>query len=287
MGSRSRSPISGDQISRLGAHFDPIRRLRPRCGGSGRIRRCCSSRRRRASRRRARRLPAGAEAPRSERAGLAFALVYLLYPPVQWLVVTDFHPVAFATPLLLWGSGSSTSIALGLRRVAVAACTTKEHIGFVVAAIGAWYALARRRRPGRRRRAWPRLVGVLRPGSSCRTSRRAEARRSPAGTPPSAARRRASSKTLSPSPERSSPRSRQRAGRPLRVARWPLGGLSLLGARHRADALPELAANLLSSTDADVDPLPYTAGAIPGLIVEAPCSARLGSCDGGLPRGAA
>ena len=35
--------------------------------------------------------------------GLGFALVYLLYPPTQWLVVDDFHPVALATPLLLGG----------------------------------------------------------------------------------------------------------------------------------------------------------------------------------------
>ena len=34
-------------------------------------------------------------------AGLGLALVYLLYPPTQWLVVDDFHPVALATPLLL------------------------------------------------------------------------------------------------------------------------------------------------------------------------------------------
>ena len=37
----------------------------------------------------------------SDWAGLGFALVYLLYPPTQWLVVDDFHPVALATPLLL------------------------------------------------------------------------------------------------------------------------------------------------------------------------------------------
>ena len=37
----------------------------------------------------------------SEWAGLGFALAYLLYPPTQWLVVDDFHPVALATPLLL------------------------------------------------------------------------------------------------------------------------------------------------------------------------------------------
>ena len=94
--------LQGQQISRLGAHFDPLVALlaplwlvwpspdlllvtqaagvalgavpvfllaRKHLGGEG--------------------------------SGLAFALVYLLYPPTQWLVVDDFHPVALATPLLL------------------------------------------------------------------------------------------------------------------------------------------------------------------------------------------
>ena len=39
----------------------------------------------------------------SARAALGFALAYLLYPPVQWLVLDDFHAVALACPLLLFG----------------------------------------------------------------------------------------------------------------------------------------------------------------------------------------
>jgi hypothetical protein len=38
----------------------------------------------------------------SERAGLGFALVYLLLPAVEWLTLNEFHPVALACPLLLW-----------------------------------------------------------------------------------------------------------------------------------------------------------------------------------------
>ena len=35
----------------------------------------------------------------SERAGLGFALVYLLYPATEWLTLNEFHPVALACPL--------------------------------------------------------------------------------------------------------------------------------------------------------------------------------------------
>ena len=38
----------------------------------------------------------------SERAALGFALAYLLYPAVQWLTLNEFHPVALATPFLLF-----------------------------------------------------------------------------------------------------------------------------------------------------------------------------------------
>src|SRR5207244_2560814 len=38
----------------------------------------------------------------SERAGLGFALAYLLYPATQWLALNEFHPVALACPLLLF-----------------------------------------------------------------------------------------------------------------------------------------------------------------------------------------
>src|SRR5581483_7377571 len=80
---------------------------------------------------------------------LAFAASYLLYAPTQWLVVDDFHPVALATPLLLtcfWLLDEDRLLAFA--GVASVACLTKEHVGFVVAAMGVWYAVTRRRRAG-------------------------------------------------------------------------------------------------------------------------------------------
>ena len=38
----------------------------------------------------------------SERSAAALAVAYLLYPPVQWLTASDFHPVSLACPLLLF-----------------------------------------------------------------------------------------------------------------------------------------------------------------------------------------
>ena len=83
----------------------------------------------------------------SERAGVGFALAYLLYPPTQWLTLNEFHPVALACPLLLFPIWF-----LDERRLlpflvfGLLATTTKEEIGFVVAALGLWWALARGRR---------------------------------------------------------------------------------------------------------------------------------------------
>ena len=83
----------------------------------------------------------------SERAGVGFALAYLLYPPTQWLTLNEFHPVALACPLLLFAIWF-----LDERRLlpflvfGLLATTTKEEIGFVVAALGLWWALARGRR---------------------------------------------------------------------------------------------------------------------------------------------
>jgi uncharacterized membrane protein len=86
----------------------------------------------------------------SARAALGFALAYLLYPPVQWLVLDDFHAVALACPLLLFGFWYLDEDRLGpFAVVAVLAALTKEEVGFAVAGLGLWYALARgRRRPG-------------------------------------------------------------------------------------------------------------------------------------------
>ena len=72
----------------------------------------------------------------------ALALAYLLYPPVQWLTMSDFHPVALACPLLLfawWHLDERRLWAFAL--LAAAAIATKEHVGLAVAAIGVWYAV--------------------------------------------------------------------------------------------------------------------------------------------------
>src|SRR5712691_12027594 len=82
----------------------------------------------------------------SERAALGFALAYLLYPPVQWLTLNEFHPVALATPLLLfafWFLDEDRLVPFAL--FAVAASTCKEEIPFVVAGFGVWYAVSKRR----------------------------------------------------------------------------------------------------------------------------------------------
>jgi uncharacterized membrane protein len=81
----------------------------------------------------------------SERAGAAFALAYLLYPPTQWLTLNEFHPVALACPLLLfaiWYLDEDRLLPFGL--FALAAAISKEEIGLVVAGLGLWYAIARR-----------------------------------------------------------------------------------------------------------------------------------------------
>ena len=86
---------------------------------------------------------------RSERAALGFALVYLLYPATQWLTLNEFHPVALATPFLLfafWYLDEDRLVPFAI--FAVLAMTTKEEIGFVVAGMGIWYAIRRRTRTG-------------------------------------------------------------------------------------------------------------------------------------------
>jgi len=140
--------LSGEQISRLGAHFDPIlaafaplwwlwpdpsllvvaQAVAVALGA-----------------------PAAFKLARrhldSEAAGVAFAVAYLAYPPVQWLVVNEFHPVALAAPLLLWGFWFLEDDRLvAFAAVAGVACLTKEHVGLVVAAIGLWHWLAHDRR---------------------------------------------------------------------------------------------------------------------------------------------
>ena len=82
----------------------------------------------------------------SERAGLGFALAYLLYPAVQWLTLAEFHPVALACPLLLFAFWYLDEDRLVLFAIfAVLAALTKEEIPLVIAGMGVWYALSRKR----------------------------------------------------------------------------------------------------------------------------------------------
>lgn len=82
----------------------------------------------------------------SARAGVGFALAYLLYPATGWLTLNEFHPVALATPLLLfafWYLDEDRLLPFALLAVAASAC--KEEIALVVAGFGVWYAFSHRR----------------------------------------------------------------------------------------------------------------------------------------------
>ena len=140
--------LRGDQISRLGAHFDPIlaafaplwfawpspdmllvaQAVAVALGA----------------------LPVFWLARKHlgfDRIALGFALAYLIYPPTQWLTLNEFHPVALACPLLLFAIWFlDEGWLLPFAACAIVAATTKEEIALVVAGLGIWYALAHGRR---------------------------------------------------------------------------------------------------------------------------------------------
>ncbi|MBD0349128.1 MAG: DUF2079 domain-containing protein, partial [Thermoleophilia bacterium] len=73
-------------------------------------------------------------------------LAYLLYPPLEWATLSEFHPVTVSCPLLLfafWYLDEHRLLPFAL--FAGAAALGKEQIPLVIAAMGIWYALARRR----------------------------------------------------------------------------------------------------------------------------------------------
>jgi uncharacterized membrane protein len=81
-----------------------------------------------------------------ERAALGFALAYLLYPATQWLTLSEFHPVALACPLLLYAFWYLDEDRLAPFAVfALLAAMTKEEVPLVIAGLGAWYAVTRRK----------------------------------------------------------------------------------------------------------------------------------------------
>ena len=135
--------VHGDQISRLGSHFDPILALLAPLWWVWPSPELLLV------------VQAGAVAAGalpvfwlarahldSERAAAALALAYLLYPPVQWLTASDFHPVSLATSLLLfawWFLDERQLLPFAL--FAAAALATKEHVGLTIAAMGVWYGI--------------------------------------------------------------------------------------------------------------------------------------------------
>jgi uncharacterized membrane protein len=86
----------------------------------------------------------------SPRAGVHFALAYLLYPATQFNAFTlgsGFHSVSIALPLLLyaiWFLDEDRLVAFSA--VALLAFTTKEEIPLAVGCLGIWYAVRKGRR---------------------------------------------------------------------------------------------------------------------------------------------
>ncbi|MCU0307190.1 MAG: DUF2079 domain-containing protein [Thermoleophilia bacterium] len=82
-----------------------------------------------------------------DRLAVAAAAVWLLYPPLQWTVVTEFHPVAFAAPLIMfaiWAAETRRDVTLAV--VVVLALMTKEQVGLSIAVLGLWVLWRQRRR---------------------------------------------------------------------------------------------------------------------------------------------
>ncbi|HEX6664348.1 MAG TPA: DUF2079 domain-containing protein [Gaiellaceae bacterium] len=207
----------------------------------------------------------------STRAGLGFALVYLLYPATGWLTLNEFHPVALATPLLLvafWYLDEDRLLPFALFAVAASAC--KEEIALVVAGFGVWYAFAHRRfRAGAAIAviglAWAAVaIAVVIPhyhagAESDFYGRYSEVGGSAAGV----------IKTAVTHPTRIVHAvTSARDLRFLLELLAPLAGLCLLAPLILVAALPELAINLLSSATTQTSiHFHYTAGLIPPLVI--------------------
>jgi uncharacterized membrane protein len=97
----------------------------------------------------------GTRATRDPSAGAFLAGAYLLYPALGFLVLNEFHPVALATPLLLWAFlylDEDRWVRAAVFLVLAAAC--KETVPLVMAFMGVYFAI-------RKRSLWPLLVSVL------------------------------------------------------------------------------------------------------------------------------
>jgi len=74
-----------------------------------------------------------------DRLAVAGAAVYLLYPPLMWTTVAEFHPVTLAAPLLLWCIWAAEERRyVTLSVLAGLTLLTKEEVGLALAVLGAW-----------------------------------------------------------------------------------------------------------------------------------------------------
>jgi uncharacterized membrane protein len=214
----------------------------------------------------------------SARAGLGFALAYLLYPATGWLALNEFHPVALATPLLLfafWYLDEDRLLAFAPFAIAASAC--KEEIPFVVAGFGLWYAVSHRRWTAGATIvvlgiAWAAVATTVviphfnHGQSSDFYTRYSEVGGSPGGIV----------KTAFTHPGRlASTVFTGRDGHYVLQLLWPLAFLPLLAPLVLLAALPELAINLLSAVPTQTSiHFHYTAGLIAPLVAAAIFGAR-------------
>jgi uncharacterized membrane protein len=224
---------------------------------------------------------------RSQRAGLGFALAYLLYPATGWLTLNEFHPVALGTPLLLfafWFLDEDRLLPFAL--CAIAAAATKEEIPFVVAGFGIWYAYSRRRLftgglIAAAGLAWAAVaVTVVIPHFNQGQSSDFYARYSEVGGSPGGL-----VKTAFTHPGRIADAVfTARDGHYLLELVAPLAGLCLLSPLVLLAALPELAVNLLSAVPTQTSiHFHYTAGLIAPLMIAAVLgAARIGRRAGAV-----
>jgi uncharacterized membrane protein len=210
---------------------------------------------------------------RSARAGLGFALAYLLYPATGWLTLNEFHPVALATPLLLfafWYLDEDRMLPFALFAVAAAAC--KEEIALVVAGFGIWYAIARQHRLAGAAiagiaAAWSAIaIGIVIPHYNAGAESDFYGRYSEVGGSAGGILKTALTHPLRIAEAAFSARDLHY----LLELVAPLAALSLLAPLVLVAALPELAINLLSATTTQTSiHFHYTAGLIPPLMIAA------------------
>jgi uncharacterized membrane protein len=83
---------------------------------------------------------------RRQRDAAFVAVAYLLCPTVGWNALFEFHPVALAVPLLLlsiWFLDEARLAAFLLAAVGAMMC--QEQVGLIIACLGLWYGLTKRR----------------------------------------------------------------------------------------------------------------------------------------------